>query len=157
MDTEFTEVQKFTQWWLWLLLVVIGISLAVGVYQHYSVGGNIEENPDGVALISSLVIILLVIGLFKIMKLQTSINKQKIHMRFFPFINKSIKWDNVKHAEVVNYGFVGGWGIRIWTRYGTVYNVKGNKGLALELTSGKRLLIGTQKSNELARWIKTQA
>ena len=53
------------------------------------------------------------------------------------------------HAEIVNYGFVGGWGIRLWTKYGTVYNMRGNKGLAIALTDGNKFLIGTQKPEEL--------
>ena len=50
---------------------------------------------------------------------------------------------------MINYGFVGGWGIRLFTDYGTVYNTRGNKGLALKLQNGKRLVIGTQREDEL--------
>ena len=54
----------------------------------------------------------------------------------------------------MNYGCVGGWGIRLWTKYGTIYNIKGNKGLAVKLLSGKKFLIGTQKGNELSEIVK---
>lgn len=94
------------------------------------------------------------IGLFLLIKLKTTINDNEIRMSFFPFVKKKIKWDKIKKAEVVNYGFVGGWGIRIWTKYGVVYNVRGNKGLAIELSNGKKLLIGTQKEAELRRAIE---
>ncbi|WP_282032750.1 hypothetical protein [Aequorivita sinensis] len=70
-------------------------------------------------------------------------------MRFFPFVKKKVNWKDVKSAEVVNYGFVGGWGIRLGTKYGTVYNIKGNRGLAIELLNGKKFLTGTQKETEL--------
>jgi hypothetical protein len=70
-------------------------------------------------------------------------------MHFFPFVKKRIDWKDVKSAEVLDYGFVGGWGIRLWTAYGTVYNVKGTKGIAIELLNGKKFLIGTQKETEL--------
>ena len=60
----------------------------------------------------------------------------------------------MKHAEIVNYEFVGGWGIRLWTKYGTVYNTKGDKGLAIELQNGKKFLIGTQKATELSKIIE---
>lgn len=53
--------------------------------------------------------------------------------------------------KVINYGFVGGWGIRLWTKYGTVYNVSGNKGLFIKLKNGKTMVIGTQKSQELEK------
>ena len=70
-------------------------------------------------------------------------------MSLFPFIKKRVSWKEIKSAEVVNYGFVGGWGIRLWTNFGTVYNIKRNKGLAIELTNGKKFLIGTQKETEM--------
>ena len=48
----------------------------------------------------------------------------------------------------MNYGFVG-YGIRLGSKYGTVYNMKGNRGLAIELNNGKKFVIGTQKEMEL--------
>ena len=55
---------------------------------------------------------------------------------------------------MINYGFVGGWGIRLFTKYGTIYNTSGNKGLALELHDGKKLVIGTDKEEELKNFIE---
>lgn len=49
----------------------------------------------------------------------------------------------------MNYGFVGGWGVRLWTAFGTVYNVRGKMGLAIKLKDGTKFLIGTQKEMEL--------
>ena len=53
-----------------------------------------------------------------------------------------------------DYGFVGGWGVRMWTKYGTVYNTKGSKGLLVELNNGKTFVIGTQKEDELKMFLK---
>ena len=75
-------------------------------------------------------------------------------MIFFPFTRIRVEWNEIKNAKVVNYGFVGGWGIRLWTQYGTVYNMKGNKGLAIELKTGKKFLIGTQKEVELDNFLE---
>ena len=83
------------------------------------------------------------------MNLKTEITQKEINMNFFPFVKKKIEWKDVKEAKVINYGFVGGWGIRLFTDYGTVYNTRGNKGLALKLQNGKRLVIGTQREDEL--------
>ncbi len=50
-----------------------------------------------------------------------------------------------------NQLWICGWlGIWLFTKYGTVYNTRGNKGLALELKNGKKFLIGTQKMEELS-------
>ncbi len=81
--------------------------------------------------------------------LRTRIDTRGIHMRYGPFVKKQITWDSIARMDVINYGFVGGWGIRLWTSYGTVYNVAGNMGLAIECKSGKRLVIGTQDAQEL--------
>jgi len=88
------------------------------------------------------------------MKLKTSIDKNGIQMIFFPFTRNRVEWNEIQDTKVVNYGFVGGWGIRLWTKYGTVYNMKGNKGLAIELKNGKKFLIGTQKEVELNNVLK---
>ena len=88
-------------------------------------------------------------------RLRTEITDEKIDMKFFPFSNKTIPWSEVKSAEVLDYGFVGGWGVRIGTKYGTVYNTSGKIGLALELKSGKKICIGTQRGEELKLFLET--
>ena len=89
----------------------------------------------------------------KTIQLKTKITPKSIHIHFFPLVRKKIDWEEVANAEVVDYGFVGGWGIRLFTSYGTVYNIRGRFGLALELKSGKKLLIGTQKPEALKAYI----
>jgi hypothetical protein len=125
-----------------------------GLYKQLYLNLPFGDNPvssNGLIVISTL--IFLFIFLFALFYLKTEINAETIHFRFFPFVRKTIPWQDVKSAEVLNYGFVGGWGIRLWTSYGTVYNVRGKMGLALELNNGKKLLIGTQKPDELAAFL----
>jgi hypothetical protein len=47
----------------------------------------------------------------------------------------------------------GGWGIR-YSWNGIAYNTKGNMGLQIVMNTGKRILIGTQKPEELAAYLK---
>lgn len=155
MKIEFKEEQKFTQWWLWLVLIPIGILPIFGIYKQLILGEKIGDNPmSDLGLVLFAIFIFALIGLFLIMKLKTSIDKNGIQMSFLPFTQKRVSWNEIKSKEVVNYGFVGGWGIRLWTKYGTVYNMKGNKGLAIELKNGKKFLIGTQKETELNNLIE---
>ncbi len=152
---EFKEEQKFTQWWLWLILIPLGVLPVVGAYFQIVRAEPIGDNAiSDKLLLAMAIIMLLVVVLFLVMKLKTRVDDTEIQMRFFPFLSKKTKWTDVKKAEVINYGFVGGWGIRLWTRYGTVYNIKGNKGLAIELLNGKKFLIGTQKEAELDEIVK---
>ncbi len=152
---EFTEEQKFTQWWLWLILIPLGVLPVIGAYFQIARAEPIGDNAiSDKWLIISAAIMLFVIGLFLVMKLKTRVDDTEIQMSFFPFLSKKTEWTDIKKAEVINYGFVGGWGIRLWTQYGTVYNIKGNKGLAIELLNGKKFLIGTQKETELDEIVK---
>ena len=150
MKTRFQEVQKFTQWWLWLILLAAAAIPAVLVLlQAAGIAETLDAPADyvGLGIYGAIMIILLV--LFGLMKLRTEIDDKEIRVHFPPFVKRVTRWDEVEKAEVVDYGFVGGWGIRIWTRFGTVYNVKGRKGLALSLKNGKKFLVGTQKEAEL--------
>ena len=61
-------------------------------------------------------------------------------------------FDDIASCEARTYRPLleyGGWGIR-WGPSGRAYNVKGNRGVQLVLSSGKRLLVGSQKAEELA-------
>lgn len=128
----FKETQKFSQWWLWILLLALG---ALFLYM----------GPANLGALILLVISLL----FLSMRLITKVDEEGIKFRFFPFVNRKYKWDAIATAQIVDYGFVGGWGIRLFTSYGTIYNVKGSKGLAVELKDGKKFCLGTQKPEEL--------
>ena len=96
-------------------------------------------------LIVFTILTFVVIVFFALIPLETEIDQKEIRMHFFPLVKKRYQWTEIKSAEVINYGFVGGYGIRLWTKFGTIYNTKGNKELAIVFSNGKKILIGTQK------------
>ena len=150
MKLVFKEEQKFTQWWLWILLSGIGLIPIYGIYKQLILGEKFGDNPmPDIGLIIFFLIVFGIIAFIGSMKLTTEIDQNDIKIHFYPLLKKQFKWNEVKHAEVVNYGFVGGWGVRFWPKYGTIYNIKGNIGLAFELLNGKKFVIGTQKENDL--------
>ncbi len=154
MQSSFKEVQKFSQLLIWILLIPIVIFITYGLYKQLYLGEPFGDNPaSDLGLVMIALLMFSLIPFFWSMKLETGINNEMIKIRFFPFVNKTIMWKDVKSAEVIKYGFVGGWGIRLGTKYGTVYNISGNIGLALELKRGKKILIGTQKEEELRKVI----
>ena len=155
MQIIFKEEQKFSQWWIWLILIGLGFLPLYGLFKQLIIREQFGDRPmSDAGLIFLAVVVFSLIVLFWSMRLRTEIDEDEIRMHFFPFVRKSIKWTEIKNAKTVNYGFVGGWGIRFWTKYGTVYNTKGNKGLAIELKNGKKFLIGTQRESELSRIIE---
>jgi hypothetical protein len=150
MNIVFKETQKFSQWWLWLILIGIGILPILGIYKQLIIGEKFGDKPmSDLGIIIFALFVFSLIAMFWFMQLKTEIDQNEIRMHFFPLVKKRVNWKEIKNAEIVNYGFVGGWGIRLWTKYGTVYNMNGNKGLAIELLNGKNFLIGTQKPEEL--------
>lgn len=150
---EFSEKQRFTQWWLWLLLSAVMI---------YSIYNFVEDRQyfSTPELAISFLIPNLVIILFFVIRLETKIDEQGISVRFFPFqiTFRYYSWRNIKKAYVRKYsplGEYGGWGLRqgLFGK-GKAYNVKGNQGLQIILNDEKKVLIGTQKQNELKQYLE---
>mgnify|MGYP001004894480 CR=1 FL=1 len=146
----FHEKQRFNQWWLWLLLLIIGYFIFEPIYFSLSEGKTLSVDQWIGFLILTLIILL-----FLLVKLETKIQDNGIYVRFFPFIPKFkfYPWGNISIAVVRKYSPLmeyGGWGVR-WGGNGTAYNVKGNKGLQLKFKSGNALLVGTQKPDELQK------
>ena len=154
-NVSFEEEQRFSQWWLWLLLAFVVVRVCFGLYQQIFLGKQFGSNPiSDMGLIVSILIIFSVMLMFAVIKIKTIVDAEGIRMNFYPFKKKVVVWSEVQHACVIKYNFVGGWGIRLWTKYGTVYNIKGNRGLFVELKNGNKFLIGTQKEEELAKVIE---
>ena len=149
----FNEVQRFSKWWM----LVVGGSAVFPIAILIKEDATMQSLPfEQLELLIVLLFQLLLVLLFAMLKLTVQISSDGVDMRFFPlFAHKSFSWDDVQHAEVVDYGFVGGWGIRIWTRYGTVYNTKGSTGIKFQLKNGKHFLIGTQQPEEWERLLNT--
>lgn len=93
--------------------------------------------------------------LFINFRLDTTIKRNGIYVRFFPFHLKfkHYTWDSLTKSFVRQYSPLseyGGWGLRLGLfGKGTAFNVSGDKGLQLEFTDNKKLLIGTNKPEEL--------
>ncbi len=155
MNKVFEENQKFAGWMYWLFAIPFALFVLFAIDKQLIKGEPLGNEPlSDTGLIILLIFIVALKALFYFIMIKVKIDQSEIHFQFFPFVNKRIKWEDVKKAGVVKYDFVGGWGIRLFTKYGTVYNVKGNEGLAVELKSGKKLLIGTQKREELSAFLE---
>lgn len=145
--TIFKEKQRFTQWWLWLILLV---PLLLNLFYYWQTHG--AESLTKILGMSELMMGI-IITLFLILRLETKITQEGWYYRFLPFQIgfRRIGWDEIQNAEIRNYNPVReylGWGWRV-SDHGTAYNVKGDIGLKLVLKSGKHILFGTQKPEDL--------
>lgn len=145
--TYFTERQRFTQWWVWLIILATPIL----IFLIPSIASIKPYDTEGILI--NIVIIAAIILLFLSVRLNISISDAGIRYRFFPFHlhERSIPWTDIDRAYIRKYEPIteyGGWGIRVLFGSGA-YNIKGNMGLQLELTNGKKILLGTQRSEEI--------
>jgi len=152
----FSEKQRFTQWWLWIILLGVNASFFWGAYQQLILNIPFGDKPmSDVGVIITLVLVVGSFLLFLFFRLETTIKKEGVYVRFFPihFKPKFFAWENISKSYVREYSPImeyGGWGLRMgWFGKGKAYSVSGNKGLQLEFSNEKKLLIGTNCSEQL--------
>ena len=153
-EVLFREVQRFRQWWLWLVIAIGPLTVWLSTYRRFVLGERtgtrqLSDNPQ------LLLWVLIGIGLpllFYSARLVTEVRSDGLYLRFFPFHWSFLRFpvDSIKHSEARTYspiGEYGGWGIRYgWN--GKAYNVSGNQGIQFELHNGKRFLVGSQRPLE---------
>lgn len=153
MDDSFIEQQRYTQRWLWVVLAfAAALQVAIGIVLLYKL-----QTLAAVAVIPFAGACLLLL-LFRAMRLDTVITADAITYRFMPVQRRfrTIAKADIRQAEVITYNPIrdyGGWGIR-YGRKGMAYNVKGDKGVFVELFTGKSLLIGTSKPEEMEAFFR---
>lgn len=152
----YEENQRFKQWWLWLLLLVMHGLFLSGVYQQIIRKIPFGDKPmSNTGLILTECLLLLVTLVILNIKLDTQIKNDGIYFRLFPFQFSFIyvSWELLDKCYVRKYSPIkefGGWGLRYsFGGNGKAYNISGNQGLQLELTNKKKILIGTQNPEEI--------
>ncbi|RMG78816.1 MAG: hypothetical protein D6714_17395 [Bacteroidetes bacterium] len=155
MLLKYREEQRFTQWWLWAILIGIGILPVYALIKQIGLGHPVGDHPmTNLGLVLFALFVLGFVVLFYKMRLITEIDDREIRIRFIPFSTRVFRWEDIESAEIVDYGFVGGWGIRYGSKYGVVYNMSGRIGLAIRTKSGKKMVVGTQRPDELGKVAK---
>jgi hypothetical protein len=142
----FKETQRFTQWWIWIILISVLVIVTFGF---------VTESSGGWSDFLGLAITFLVITLFLTMELNTRIDASGLTFSFFPFIRKRhFAIREIQKLELIEYNSLlrfGGWGIRynldMWA-----YNVGGRYGLIVHLKN-RRFLVGTRRPQEMQKAI----
>ena len=146
MKVLFKESQKFNQWWVWLLVLgAMGLAVLAG-YNSW------QANNGLTPLIVSAIAGAIAPITLALLELRTRVTKDGIEVKFWPFGRRRIFRSEIVEARVREYSPIkefGGWGYRV-NKDGKAYNMHGNKGLQLRLKNGERILIGTQRPEELA-------
>lgn len=157
----FIEEQKFTQSWLFIGLAIACVVVTIPLVKDWDTisQGSFREILNN---LGGFIVILFVFMLFTFFKLKTRIDEKGVYYQYLPFhfSPRIIPWNSISKCYVRNYDAIfeyGGWGLKFSFRKskGKSFTVKGNIGLQLELQNGKKILIGTQKKEEIQRTIET--
>lgn len=158
----FTENQRFRQNLIWVFVLLPATVSFFTLFYHLV----LQKKSFGTSRLSDSagIIILLLIGillpiLFFFTELRIAVTSDGIFVKFFPF---HFNWKHIHPEEINSFKDViynpileyGGWGIR-YSRNGKAYNVSGNKGVLLTFKNGKKLLLGTQRPDELKNAIES--
>lgn len=138
--------------------------LGFGLIQQLILGepyGDKSMSDMGLVLISltTFAIMGFVTWLIFSATLHVEVHDRAIYYRFSPFIgrNRRIGMEEIEQWNVGKYNPIadfGGYGYRKSLSGKTAYNIRGNKGLHIKLKTGKELLLGTQKPDELRKAIE---
>ena len=159
----FSEIQRFRQKWIWILLIVVAIigvaPLVASILMQVCLKTPLGKKPidiGGTALVTLIFMAFVgtISSLIGSSKLETYIKKEGITVRFYPIQTsfKLYKWEDISTCYVRQYSHIkefGGWGVRGGMGKSNALNVSGNMGIQLELKNGYKLLIGTCKPEEV--------
>ena len=148
MDTRpaFYEKQRFTQWWLWLIVIAACAPVIIILFTQVITGEPVGDKPATTGMLAAMSLPLIgLIWLFAKSALHTKVDAAGIHVRFAPFHRKwrFYPWERVTRCEVKKFSPMmdyGGWGIK-----GNSYTVRGNMGVLVSFTDRYSQMIGTQQ------------
>ena len=151
----FREVQHFRQVWTWIVVLLVSFTSIYGLVQQLILGIPFGDNPapDVVMLIIGIIFGFVFPLFFYTCRLTVEVRSDGLHFRYFPF---HLSFHRISLTDLQNYEArtynpmkeYGGWGIK-YGRKGKAYNTSGNRGVQLELSNGEKILIGSQKPEEL--------
>jgi len=147
----YREVQQFRQVWIWVIVFVLA-----GLVWYATVKQLLLHRPFGNRPMPDIPLVIF----WFIFGIGLPALDDGIYIRFFPFhcTFRRIAFTEMKQCKVRTYRPIreyGGWGIRYGCK-GKAYNVSGNRGVQIELLNGNRVLIGSQRAEELWRAIQAK-
>ncbi len=157
-DTQvlFREEQQFRQPWVWacVLVPMAACALAIGYFLWAGQPGDLTPQNLRTLISTELVLCAVALWLYQ-MRLVTEVRADGLVLHFqWLWRRRWIPFTDIRTYSVVTYNPIaeyGGWGIRYGVAGDKAYNVSGSRGVRLEFMNGGRLLVGSQRPEELAR------
>lgn len=153
-DERFREVQAVSHWWVRAIVFAITAIAWWAFLQQIVLGRPWGTNPGPDWVIWAVFVgagVLLPAFLLgtRLVTVVTG-DALRLHYRFLK--RRVIPLSGIESAASTLYHPIlefGGWGIRWAPGRGWVWSAVGNRGVRLELAGGKRLLVGTQRPEDL--------
>jgi hypothetical protein len=151
---SFREVQYLRTWWFLLLILIPTAVVWWGAVQQLWFGMPWGNNPGSDEMMWFLLLIFgVAFPLFMLTIKMTTTVSDAIRIRFSPFMLRPrvisprdiAGHQSVQYRPIAEYG---GWGIK-GTRSDRAYNVWGDRGVKIALTDGNKVMIGSQRPDEL--------
>jgi hypothetical protein len=158
----FHEVQRLTQWWVRLVVLVVAALGWWAFVVQILLGRPWGDRPAPDWMIW-LIFLLIGIGLpalILLAKLVVTVDDTFVRIRWIPFAWRTIRLADVESANARTYRPIreyGGWGVRWSPGRGMAWNASGDRGVQVDLANGKTLLIGSQRAGELEAAIRAGA
>lgn len=152
----FEEEQRIPRAWLWLLVPILSAgSLAAILAMVFAEGERSVGRVIGVVSVLTVTNVVVLTLMLKL-RLVVEVDRRAIRVRMPPLVDRRLRLEDVTAWEAREYRPIreyGGWGIRYSLRNGRAYNMSGRYGVQLVMANGKRILIGSQRAEELAEAI----
>jgi hypothetical protein len=156
----FREEQRLRQWWIIAIILAIA-GLGWWAFLAQIVGGEPWGSRPAPDWAVWLIFFACGVGLpllILLARLVVTVTDRDVRIRWIPFARKTIPLADVESAEARTYRPIreyGGWGIRWRPGHGTAWNASGDRGVELVLANGKKVLIGSQRAEELEEAIRS--
>ena len=152
----YREEQLFG-WWVYALMVVMVAISSYFLKIRLEGAEGSASYPHSFGIIVGFVLpTILVIGVLR-MSTEVALGRIEVSFGWIPTYRRSINIVAIQRVEVVTYQplkHCHGWGLRYGRDGERVFNARGNQGVRLHMIDGSRLLIGSQKPEEVAAAIK---
>jgi hypothetical protein len=156
----FREVQRYGWPWPGMLIVLAGaltfgavvVPFSLGMWQQLVLGKPWGDKPmpdAAFAVIGPFAILLSLLPIAVVlMPLRVEVRADGISIQLVGFLRPRIVPRKEIHGAALTHIGAVGWGYRhAWGR--TVYRMDGSEGVELELASGKKIVIGSQRPRSL--------
>jgi len=158
-ESLFHEVQRFRHWFFWVpVLIATGMVwwlFGQQVLLDHPQGS--EPIPDWLAWVLTILFGIGLPAFALIVRMVTQVRPGELSVRFVPILTRRITVADIAEAESREYSAMrefGGWGIRVASD-GRAYNAHGSQGVQLTLKDGSRILVGTQRPQELVEALRS--